>query len=31
LLIFEQAKKFSYRDPDAYIENGVIYLFFTLV
>lgn len=31
MLIFEQTKKFSYRDPAAYIENGVIYLFFTLV
>lgn len=31
MLIFEQNKKYSYRDPAAYIENGVIYLFFTLV
>lgn len=29
--IFEQNKKHSFRDPAAYIENGVIYLFFTLV
>ena len=31
MLIFEQTTKYSYRDPAAYIENGVIYLFFTLV
>lgn len=31
MLIFEQNKKYSYRDPAAHIENGVIYLFFTLV
>ncbi len=31
MLIFEQNKKYSYRDPAAYIENGIIYLFFTLV
>ncbi len=31
MLIFEQTNKYSYRDPAAYIENGVIYLFFTLV
>ena len=31
MLIFEQIKKYSYRDPAAYIEYGTIYLFFTLV
>lgn len=31
MLIFEQTNKYSYRDPAAYIENGTIYLFFTLV
>ena len=31
MLIFEQTKKYSYRDPAAYIENGTVYLFFTLV
>ncbi len=31
MLLFEQTKKYSYRDPAAYIENGTIYLFFTLV
>ena len=31
MLIFKQTKEFSYRDPAAYIENGKIYLFFTLV
>lgn len=31
MLIFEQTKEFSYRDPAAYIENDKIYLFFTLV
>ncbi len=31
MLIFEQTTEYSYRDPVAYIENGVIYLFFTLV
>ena len=31
MLIFEQSKVYSYRDPAAYIENGVLYLFFTLV
>jgi len=31
LLIFEQTTEYSYRDPAAYIENGIIYLFFTLV
>ena len=31
MLIFEQTTEYSYRDPAAYIENGVIYLFFTLV
>lgn len=31
MLIFEQNKKHSFRDPVAYIENGVVYLFFTLV
>jgi len=30
-LIFEQTNKYSYRDPAAYIKDGVIYLFFTLV
>lgn len=30
-LIFEQTDKCSFRDPAAYIKNGVIYLFFTLV
>lgn len=30
-VIFEQIEKYSYRDPAAYIKNGVIYLFFTLV
>ncbi len=29
--IFKQNKKYSYRDPAAYYENGVIYLFFSLV
>ena len=31
MLIFRQTKEYSYRDPAAYIENGIIYLFFTLV
>ncbi len=31
MLLFEQTNKYSYRDPAAYIENGTIYLFFTLV
>lgn len=31
MLIFKQTKIYSYRDPAAYIENGIIYLFFTLV
>ncbi|MBR2875602.1 MAG: exo-alpha-sialidase [Clostridia bacterium] len=31
MLIFKQTKTYSYRDPAAYIENGTIYLFFTLV
>lgn len=31
MLMFEQTTEYSYRDPAAYIENGVIYLFFTLV
>ena len=31
MLIFKQTKEYSYRDPAAYIENGIIYLFFTLV
>ena len=31
MLLFEQTKTCSYRDPAAYIENGTIYLFFTLV
>lgn len=31
MLLFEQTKTYSYRDPAAYIENGTIYLFFTLV
>ncbi len=31
MLIFEQTKEFSYRDPAAYIVNDKIYLFFTLV
>ena len=30
-LIFEQTEKYSYRDPAAFIKDGVIYLFFTLV
>ncbi len=30
-LIFEQIDKHSYRDPAAFIKDGVIYLFFTLV
>ncbi len=30
-LIFEQTDKYSYRDPAAFIKDGVIYLFFTLV
>ena len=31
MLIFEQSMRYSFRDPAAYIENGIIYLFFTLV
>lgn len=31
MLIFNQTKEYSYRDPAVYIENGIIYLFFTLV
>ncbi len=31
MLIFEQTTEYSYRDPATYIENGTIYLFFTLV
>lgn len=31
MLLFKQTNKYSYRDPAAYIENGTIYLFFTLV
>lgn len=31
MLIFEQSIIYSFRDPAAYIEHGVIYLFFTLV
>ncbi len=31
MLIFKQTKRYSYRDPAAFIENGEIYLFFTLV
>lgn len=31
MLIFEQTNEYSYRDPAAYIENGTVYLFFTLV
>ena len=31
MLLFKQTKEYSYRDPAAYIENGTIYLFFTLV
>ena len=31
MVIFKQSKKYSYRDPSAYIESGIIYLFFTLV
>ncbi len=31
MLIFKQTQEYSYRDPAAYIENGIIYLFFTLV
>lgn len=31
MLIFKQTQKHSYRDPAAYIENGVVFLFFTLV
>lgn len=29
--IFKQNKKYSFRDPAAYVENGTIYLYFTLV
>ena len=29
--IFLQNKKYSYRDPAAYYENGKVYLFFSLV
>ena len=31
MVIFEQTKQYSYRDPAAYYENGTIYLFYTLV
>ena len=31
MLLFEQTKTYSYRDPAAYIENGIIHMFFTLV
>ncbi len=31
MLIFEQSTRYSFRDPAAYIENSIIYLFFTLV
>ena len=31
MLIFEQTREYSYRDPAAFLENGKIYLFFTLV
>lgn len=30
-LIFKQTEKYSYRDPAAYYENGIVYLFFSLV
>lgn len=29
--IFNQNEKYSYRDPAAFIKDGVIYLFFTMV
>lgn len=31
IIIFSQTERFSYRDPAAYIYNGEIYLFFSLV
>lgn len=29
--IFKQSKKYSFRDPAAYVENKIVYLYFTLV
>ncbi len=31
MVIFEQTRQYSYRDPAAYYENGTLYLFYTLV